>query len=149
MAAAAQFGLSGSVNDTVSAQGITPKPQVLDACFAIVDNYVDNKHAWTEADVSNPDNVVAMVGGRRGKIDTDGSGSGGGTDDQVAWALDGSSYDIGTIIYIVRINYNGWGIVGASSGPVGSGSGNNLTITCGDGSVHSVTIHGNSITVGD
>lgn len=116
--AASQFGLSGGFNDTVGSQGITPKPQIFDQCFAIIDGNDGNRHAWTEADLSNPENITRMVGGRRGTIDTDSSSEGSsssdtdGIDDQTAWGLNGESYAVGTIVYVIRINYNAWGIVG-------------------------------------
>lgn len=116
--AAGQFGLSGGVNDTVGSQGITPLPQLPDACFAIIDDYDGNRHAWTEVSLADPENIQRMVGGRRGTIDVDSSSEGSsssdadGIDDQTAWGLNGESYPQGTIVYVIRINYNAWGIVG-------------------------------------
>lgn len=116
--AAGQFGISGGINDTVGSQGITPVPQLPDACFAIIDDYDGNRHAWTEVSLADPENVTRMIGGRRGTIDTDSSSEGSsssdtdGIDDQTAWGLNGESYAVGTIVYVIRINYNAWGIVG-------------------------------------
>lgn len=118
--AAGQFGISGGINDTVGSQGITPVPQLPDACFAIIDDNDGNRHAWTEVSLADPENITRMVGGRRGTIDTDSSSEGSsssdtdGIDDQTAWGLNGESYAAGTIVYVIRINYNAWGIVGGA-----------------------------------
>lgn len=137
--AAMQFGLSGGPNDTVSSQGITAKPQLLDACFALVDDYEDNRHAWTEADVSDADNVRRMVGGRRGTIEASGSGR----DDQTAWGLNGDFYNIDDVIYIVRINYNAWGIVGGLAD--GEGSNGAVPAYCDGVLTGYITIDGDSV----
>lgn len=148
--AAQQFGVSGGIHDSIGSTGITPHPYFpIQACWAFIDDVVENRHAWTEGDVSDADNVIRLVGGMAGTIDTDGSGSDGGTDYQPAYDLNGGSYDIDTFIYIVRINWNAWAIVGGSSTGSGSGGGTTTTVTCSDGTVYPVTISGTSITVGN
>ncbi len=145
---AVQFGLSGGVHDTVGSQGVTPKPRLdIDYCFAFVDDQDNNKHAWTEADFSSPTSPRRLSGGRRGTITGTGSGSGASIDDQVAYGLNGEFYDIDDIIFIVRIGYNAWGIVGGMADGEGSGSGQGVSITCADGSQYTATISGNSISV--
>lgn len=143
-----QFGISGGPIDTVGAQGITPTPQYqIESCFAIVDDQDNSKHAWTEADLSNPLAPARSRTGRRGTITGTGSGSGASIDDQVAYGLNGEFYDIDDIIFIVRIGYNAWGIVGGMADGEGSGSGQGVSITCADGSQYTATISGNSISV--
>lgn len=118
------LGLGGSSTDVVSTQGIVGVPQLGEELWVISAGYDGNKHSWWQADVSNPTNIIVMLGGRRGTIDTDGSGSGGGINDQPAYDYNGASHEPGTIMRIRRDSVLHWGIIGVSAeGGSGSGSG--------------------------
>jgi hypothetical protein len=139
-AAVQSFGLSGGPGFQMSVQGLNQVPEIGDECFAIIgESNGEGGHAWREADLTRPPPAEAMIGGRRGSVETmGGSGESATINDQIAWSYNGVTYEAGTLLRIVRVSAFHWAIVESPESIAGSGSAE-VCIDCGDGEVKCFT----------